>query len=213
MDADGGGDRDYFPHDYDPDAPLPPLLDLGPTKEEHAQYFRDPSEDDTDFDTDEEEARARVHQGVGAQGVRAQEMAEMADEELDVDDEGDVDMDDLQWTDDDPLHEDDDEEEEEGGQGAVQIREEFPGPFPGGEGMREGLPVRERRELRVVLGQPPEPPLPQDDFDAEVNIEDDMDGALEAIGLRGPLVGVLQNVSGALAGTRSPLTCLQSRPC
>nr|VWO98567.1 Transcriptional repressor rco-1 [Ganoderma boninense] len=109
LDADGGGDRDYFPHDYDPDAPLPPLLDLGPTKEEHAQYFRDPSEDDTDFDTDEEEARARVHQGVGAQGVRAQEMAEMADEELDVDDEGDVDMDDLQWTDDDPLHEDDDE--------------------------------------------------------------------------------------------------------
>ncbi|PIL24929.1 hypothetical protein GSI_12816 [Ganoderma sinense ZZ0214-1] len=174
LDADAAADRDYFVHDDDDDLQQDQLLDHEQTEEEHAYYFRDPSENDTDFDTDEEEeARARVQQDVEAQRVRAQEMAEMADEELDMDDEGEIDMDDLQWTDDDPLHEDDDDEEGEGGQGVVQIREELPGPFAG--------------------GQPPEPPLPQDDFDAEVNIEDDMDGALEAIGLRGPLVGVLQN--------------------
>ena len=32
----------------------------------------------------------------------------------------------------------------------------------------------------MVLGQPPEPPI-QDDFEQELNIEDDMDGALEGM--------------------------------
>ena len=195
LDTDADVDRDYFVHDYDHDLQPDQFLDPEQVEKEHAHYFREPSDDDTDFDTDEDEdVRARFQQEADARRVRAQEMAEMADEELDMDDEGEVDVDELQWTDDDPLHEEDDDDEGEGGQGVVQIREELPGPFAGGEGMGENLPAQERRELRIILGQPPEPPLPQDDFDAEVNIEDDMDGALEAIGLRGPLVGVLQNV-------------------
>lgn len=211
VDADGGGDGDYFVHDYDRDLRPNQYFNPEQVEEEHAHYFREPSEDDTDFDTDEDDEHARAHFRVEAEArVHAQEMAEMADEEMDMDDEGELDVDEVQWTDDDALHEEDDEEGE-GGQGVVQIREDLPGPFAGGEGVDEA--AQERRELRVVLGQPPEPPLPQDDFDAEVNIEDDMDGALEAIGLRGPLVGVLQNVCGVFRVTGRPLTYSQSRLC
>ncbi|KAI1796687.1 hypothetical protein LXA43DRAFT_986618 [Ganoderma leucocontextum] len=200
LDVDADGDGEYFVHDYVRDLEPDQYLDPEQAEAEHAHYFREPSEDDTDFDTDdEEEMRQLVHARAGfreeaeARRLRAQEMAEMADEEMDVDDEGEADVDELQWTDDDALHEDDDDDEGEGGPGVVQIREELPGPLAGGEGLRQGFPAQERRELRVVLGQPPEPPPPQEDFDAEINIEDDMDGALEAIGLRGPIVGVLQN--------------------
>ena len=91
--------------------------------------------------------------------------------------------------------EDEDDEAEDEGEGVVQIGEDMGGRLPGDAG--DGLPgaAQDGRDLRVMMGQPPDQQQLQDDLDAEVNIEDDMDGALEAIGLRGPLVGVLQNVS------------------
>ncbi|KAH9924822.1 hypothetical protein B0H21DRAFT_764612 [Amylocystis lapponica] len=52
------------------------------------------------------------------------------------------------------------------------------------------VPAVEQAGIAVEEGRPPDI---NDDLDA--NLEDDMDGAMEAIGLRGPLHGVLQNAA------------------
>ncbi|TBU39775.1 hypothetical protein BD309DRAFT_1083198 [Dichomitus squalens] len=197
---------DYFVRDYLRNLQPDRYLDPERVEEEHARYFRDPAEQhddddessDTEFDTDEETEMRRLalarsgfkEEAEAMRRARVQEMAEMADGEMDVDDEGEAIMEETQWTDDDGLQDDDEDDDE--GEPFVQLREELGGPLPGDA--EDGLPgaAQDRRELRV-LGQPPELEQLPEDLDAEVNIEDDMDGALEAIGLRGPLVGVLQN--------------------
>ncbi|KAI0682125.1 hypothetical protein C8T65DRAFT_625163 [Cerioporus squamosus] len=191
---------DYFVQDLDG------ILNKDAMEEERRRYFRDPDEetladeeeDDEAGDGDEEAEEVWIDQQVEerqrlarqAMGQVAAEMAEMADAELDDE------QDEVQWTEDDEAAQEDEDDEDGGddGEGVVQIREEAAvQPAARGGGGAEAPAGLERRELRVMLGQPPEQVIPQDDLDQEVNIEDDMDGALEAIGLRGPLVGVLQN--------------------
>ncbi|RPD64449.1 hypothetical protein L226DRAFT_484485 [Lentinus tigrinus ALCF2SS1-7] len=195
---------DYFVHGLDD------IVNKDAMEAEQRRYFRDPDEetlaeeadgdDEEDGEDGEEEEEVWIDQQVEEQqrlarqaaGEVAAEMAEMADAEMD-DEQEDIE---LQWTEEDEAAQEDEDEDDGGddGEGIVQIREEAAAqPLAGGGAVAEAPAGPERRELRVVLGQPPEQVLPQDDLDQEVNIEDDMDGALEAIGLRGPLVGVLQN--------------------
>ena len=158
---------------------------------ERRRYFRDPDEETLADEEDEEEGEAEeaeeevwIDQEVEerhrlarqAAGEVAAEMAELADEEMDDD------QDELQWTEDDEAAQEDEDEDDVGdeGEGVVQIREEAAVQHPVGNGpVAQAIAGPERRELRVVLGQPPEQVLPQDDLEQEVNIEDDMDGALE----------------------------------
>ncbi|KAH9849834.1 hypothetical protein C2E23DRAFT_837455 [Lenzites betulinus] len=145
-------------------------------EEAHRKYFRDP------------EVRQREMDAVEAERA---ERAEMADVELDGD--MDDDADDLRWTDEEIIVEVEEEEEEED-EGAVQ-EDEVERP----EDVDVDVDVEDEAERPAVpeaaavqAAEPAMPPL--DDFENDVNIEDDMDGALEAaIGLRGPLYGVLQN--------------------
>ncbi|KAI0369741.1 hypothetical protein BV20DRAFT_1044206 [Pilatotrama ljubarskyi] len=143
------------------------LMNADDLEEAHRKYFRDPEERQRDMDEDERQAE--------------EERGEMADAELD----GDLDdnVDDVRWTDDDNEDVVVEEEEEEEDEGPVQ--EEGPDQA---EDVDDGLAP----ELGAIERVDPPPP-PAEEFENDINIEDDMDGALEAIGLRGPLYGVLQN--------------------
>ncbi|OSD05343.1 hypothetical protein PYCCODRAFT_1405960 [Trametes coccinea BRFM310] len=134
-------------------------------EEAQARYFRRQHERRRDIMADRQAEVERERE----------EMEEMADGELDaeMEDEGD----DIRWTDEEIVVEDEDEDDQADQEGqAGQLGMEV-NPAPGA-GLAEGF-------------NPPPPPA--DDLENDVNIEDDMDGALEAIGLRGPLYGVLQN--------------------
>lgn len=153
-------------------------------EKEHRRYFRDSEEERTakteevgeendGADDDEWAGERRQRRALWEERRAAAELAEMADGELDDEPE------DAQWTDEDGAQEEEDDE----GQGVVQIREEEAAHRPQDDPEAHAddgapPPAPERRELRVVMGQPAEPPV-QDDFDQEINIEDDMDGALE----------------------------------
>ncbi|CDO76301.1 hypothetical protein BN946_scf184917.g17 [Trametes cinnabarina] len=104
-----------------------------------------------------------------------EELQEMADGEVDpeVDEEGD----DVRWSDEEIVVEDEDEDDE---------------GVPGDQARPIGMEINAAPGAGVVEGMNPPPP-PAEDLENDVNIEDDMDGALEAIGLRGPIYGVLQN--------------------
>ncbi|KAI9062714.1 hypothetical protein FKP32DRAFT_1667072 [Trametes sanguinea] len=134
-------------------------------EEAQARYFRKQHERRRDIMADRQAAVERERE----------EMEEMADGELDVepDDEGD----DIRWTDEDIVVEDEDEEDQPGQEDQADRLGMEVNPAPGA-GLAEGF-------------NPPPPPA--DDLENDINIEDDMDGALEAIGLRGPVYGVLQN--------------------
>ncbi|OJT03305.1 ERAD-associated E3 ubiquitin-protein ligase doa10 [Trametes pubescens] len=159
------GQVDYFVEQWYAD-----LMDANDLEEAHRKYFRDPEDRQREL----EEAEAE----------RA-ERAEMADVELDGD--MDDDADDVRWTDEEVVAEvEEEEEEEEEGPGLEDDVHEDDADQPE-EVEDDALP-----EAGAVQRAEPPPPIPED-FENDINIEDDMDGALEAIGLRGPLYGVLQN--------------------
>ncbi|KAI0358245.1 hypothetical protein OH77DRAFT_1475139 [Trametes cingulata] len=164
LDPNGqNGQVDYFVDQWYAD-----LMNADDLEEAHRKYFRDPEERQRERDIEDE----------GHAEEEREEGGEMADEELDGDMEDDVD--DIRWTDEDMVVEEEEEEEDEG-----VVQEEG---VDQAEGVDDGL-VPEAAP--VQRAEPPPPPV--EDFDNDINIEDDMDGALEAIGLRGPLYGVLQN--------------------
>ncbi|KAI0761783.1 hypothetical protein BD413DRAFT_700194 [Trametes elegans] len=163
--ADQNGEADYFVEKWYAD-----LIDEEDLEEAQRKYFRDPEETQREVDQAERDAEA--------ERVEREEMADAEVEgEGDADDDG---ADDVRWTDEEVVIEEDDEDDEEGaGREVVVDRQEV---GVGADGPEAGA---------VQRVEPPPPP--PEDFENDLNIEDDMDGALEAIGLRGPLYGVLQN--------------------
>ncbi|KAI0077759.1 hypothetical protein K474DRAFT_1620717 [Panus rudis PR-1116 ss-1] len=88
-----------------------------------------------------------------------------------------------------PRSDDDFEEEEDGEDDIVPFGPELP--------PAEEAPVQNADNGEAADGN--EPPRievePADQEELDANLDDDMDGALEAIGLRGPIYGVLQNAA------------------
>ncbi|KAJ8496047.1 hypothetical protein ONZ51_g1365 [Trametes cubensis] len=125
-----------------------------------------------------QERRRVVDEERQAEAQREREEREaMADVEQDgeVDDEAD----DVRWTDEEIVVEEEDEEDDAAGRG--------------GEAARLGAEVDVVPDAGAGAPGAMPPPPPPDELENDINIEDDMDGALEAIGLRGPIYGVLQN--------------------
>ncbi|KAH9893215.1 hypothetical protein C8Q73DRAFT_746014 [Cubamyces lactineus] len=124
-----------------------------------------------------QERRRVVDEELRAEAQRErEEREEMADAEQDgeVDDEAD----DVRWTDEEIVVEEDEEDDAAGrDDGAGRLGVEVDAVPDAGAGAQGVMP----------------PPPPPDELENDINIEDDMDGALEAIGLRGPIYGVLQN--------------------
>ncbi|KAI0630807.1 hypothetical protein C8Q77DRAFT_228608 [Trametes polyzona] len=164
------GRVDYFVEQWYAD-----LMDRDDLEEAHRKYFRDPEERKGEGEADGE-GEAEMDEAE----VERAERAEMADVELDG--ELDDDADDVRWTDEEVVVEVEEDEEDEEAEGAAQENDVDPARAEGGV-----PPI-----LEVAPRAEPPPPLAED-FENDINIEDDMDGALEAIGLRGPLYGVLQN--------------------
>jgi E3 ubiquitin-protein ligase MARCH6 len=93
------------------------------------------------------------------------------DEEDDEEDENADDVDALDFNEDADWDDEDDQEEDEG--------------------------EDELRRVDAGVQPAPGPPVPEAadaNEDLEGNVEDDMEGAMEAIGMRGPIYGVVQNV-------------------
>ncbi|KAH9935970.1 uncharacterized protein BXZ73DRAFT_76777 [Epithele typhae] len=199
----GAEPQGYFVHD-DADGAEQEYFD----EEEHRHYFRDPEEAEEEAEDDEDDDEDSQHwqdgdmdfAEVGDDGeavhILDEVQGDMADDELD---EG-------EWMDEEVVH----EEEAVADAPEVGQAQQPDRPAPqegvfwiddiaalqnvnGPDGGEGGNGRRERRGPRVQFDQPFAEVGPQEDFDQEVNVEDDMDGALEAIGLRGPLVSVLQN--------------------
>ncbi len=143
------GQVDYFVEQWYAD-----LMDANDLEEAHRKYFRDPEDRQREL----EEAEAE----------RA-ERAEMADVELDGD--MDDDADDVRWTDEEVVAEVEEEEEEE---------EEGPGLEDDVHEDDADQPEEVEDDALPEAGAVAEPPQPiPEDLENDINIEDDMDGALE----------------------------------
>ena len=193
--------RGYFVQDYvrslEPETFLDPNI-----ADEHRHYFRDPDDgDEGDLAEDEDEygdEDGYGHEGgymdgdgddVAAEGEDGDETYVLDDEHAEIAEMADDEQEDGEWTDEEGMphlepeedEEMEDEEERENigpGEGVLRIREEARQRIAA-LNERDGLGPQERRGVRAELAQPvPELAL-QDELDAEVNIEDDMDGALE----------------------------------
>ncbi|KAI0642432.1 hypothetical protein C8Q79DRAFT_917921 [Trametes meyenii] len=181
------------------------LVDAERVDEAHQEFFGDPEERRR-----EAVQRQRDIEDIAEAARQAEaewaERGEMADGEQDGEDDSGED-DDVRWTDDgSAVGEDEDEGEGEGDRDGDEDEDED-GEDEDDEneedivaldivelqanedGQDGNNPIALEEDLRQVAGPLP----PPDEFENDVNIEDDMDGALEAIGLRGPLYGVLQN--------------------
>ncbi|OBZ73915.1 ERAD-associated E3 ubiquitin-protein ligase doa10 [Grifola frondosa] len=153
----------------------PEELEAGPSN--LSGYFDDDGPTVVELNRDEVEAEHRVYFREGEVEYEDEDDVDMADAEDEDDAEG------VRWTDED--YQDEDEGEGDGEPLAFQLAEDG----RAGDPVAPGL-VQQRAEIQVVQGQPVDA---GEDLDA--NIEDDVDGALEAIGLRGPIYGVLQNAA------------------
>ncbi|KAI0676025.1 hypothetical protein C8Q78DRAFT_1142731 [Trametes maxima] len=200
-----GEQNDYFVERWFAD-----LVDADRVDEAHREFFEDPEEPRRDA-----VQRQRDFEDIAeAERQAAAELAErgeMADGEQDAEGFNEEDND-VRWTDDefaidaDEDDDDDDEEgdedgdeegDEDGDEDAEEEDDEDDGMALDGVRPRDEGDNGEGNDALIAEEDPrqevePLPPAP-DDFENDVNIEDDMDGALEAIGLRGPLYGVLQN--------------------
>ncbi|KAI0788709.1 hypothetical protein C8Q75DRAFT_879244 [Abortiporus biennis] len=134
-------------------------------RKEHEFFFHDPG---ADADAEESE------------GDEDEEQT-MVD---DTRDDGDAPV--LPWSDEDFEEEEDEDEELVVRFDDVEGVEEDEGEL--NEGQIDGLGDQQQQQPRLDMDA-----LDPEDLDA--NMEDDMDGALEAIGLRGPIFGVLQNAA------------------
>lgn len=201
LDVDVRRQRGYFVQDYvrslEPETFLDPNI-----ADEHRHYFRDPDDgDEGDLAEDEDEygdEDGYGHEGgymdgdgddVVAEGEDGDETYVLDDEHAEIAEMADDEQEDGEWTDEEGMphlepeedEEMEDEEERENigpGEGVLRIREEARQRIAA-LNERDGLGPQERRGVRAELVQPvPELAL-QDELDAEVNIEDDMDGALE----------------------------------
>ncbi|KAJ3557499.1 hypothetical protein NM688_g1443 [Phlebia brevispora] len=160
----------------------PEELEAGPSNyfnnvddeyDEYNLYFRKP-EDIPDHEHDDGAEASTSHSHDHAEGT-PEHWAEM--------DEDDTQMPALaQWTDDDEV-----DEREEDDENAV---EDLDGPLDMNEDREDADPFNlEARADDIQAADA------MNDEDADVGMDDDMEGALEAIGLRGPIQTVLQNAA------------------
>ncbi|GJE91239.1 hypothetical protein PsYK624_073880 [Phanerochaete sordida] len=161
----------YFTR-HEPEDEEAPAGDSGSTEREYKSYFREP-EDDEDHPSDKGKAPVRAAPLETRQESESDHempgLAQMTDPESDEGEELEERHVEVHIPDADAFHHFDADDE-------------------AGDGEDEQL-----MDLREALAEP-RPDFP-DGEEADVGMEDDMEGALEAIGLRGPIYAVLQNAA------------------
>jgi E3 ubiquitin-protein ligase MARCH6 len=158
---------------------------------EHNMYFRTPGDEAEPSQLDDIPALERISdEGESEEGNSNYDLEEDEDDDYEH-----------VLAEDDDDDDDDDEEEDDGEEDgdALELDGEGGWEDDGDQGQEDEEEQRQQFQLQPAQGPRAPNEAPEANDDGEANAEDDMEGAMEAIGMRGPIYGVIQNVCISLS--------------